>query len=235
MAGPPGSRSPSSGTSAGSPCGAGVAVRRGLRAALRLEAAASGSDAATSGCSTAIGGAGLPSASAAAGRSSAPPSGSSAPGRRHRQVGRRRHRRQGRLPEPRYRRCRNRRWAAWRRARRGRPAAPRRGAAGLPASYSRIDPATAALSDSMRPCIGMRTSRSHRRRTAGPRPRPSLPTTITIGPRRSASRAVSGASPSAPTIRRPRAWRSARAPGRSSTGARRRCSTAPADALPLPA
>ena len=45
------------------------------------------------------------------------------------------------------------------------------------------------------------------------RPRPSLPTTIASGPRRSASRAVSGASSSAPTIRRPRTWRSARAPG----------------------
>ena len=83
----------------------------------------------------------------------------------------------------------------------------------------------------MWPCIGMRTSRSQRRRTAGPRPRPSLPTTIAIGPRRSASRAVSGASPSAPTMRRPRPCRSASAPGRSSTGARRRCSTAPAEAL----
>ena len=50
------------------------------------------------------------------------------------------------------------------------------------------------------------------------RPWPSLPTTIASGPRRSASRAVSGASASAPTIRRPRTWRSASAPGRSSTG-----------------
>ena len=99
------------------------------------------------------------------------------------------------------------------------------------ASYRRIEPATAALSESIRPCIGILTSRSQRRRTAAPRPLPSLPTTIATGPRKSASRAVSGASPSAPTIRRPRAWRSASAPGRSSTGASRRCSTAPADAL----
>ena len=43
------------------------------------------------------------------------------------------------------------------------------------ASYRRIEPATAALSDSIRPCIGIRTRRSQRRRTAGPRPWPSLP------------------------------------------------------------
>ena len=98
-------------------------------------------------------------------------------------------------------------------------------------SKRRIEPATAALSDPIAPRIGIRTNRSQRRRTAGPRPWPSLPTTIASGPRRSAWRAVSGASASAPTIRRPRTWRSARAPGRSSTGASRRCSTAPAEAL----
>ena len=50
------------------------------------------------------------------------------------------------------------------------------------------EPATAALSDSIRPRIGIRTRRSHRRRIAGARPRPSLPITSTSGPRRSASR-----------------------------------------------
>ena len=66
------------------------------------------------------------------------------------------------------------------------------------ASNSRIEPATAALSDPIAPRIGIRTSRSQRRRTAGPRPWPSLPTTIASGPRRSVWRAVSGASASAP-------------------------------------
>ena len=72
---------------------------------------------------------------------------------------------------------------------------------------------------------------SARRRTAGPRPCPSLPMTIASGPRRSASRAVSGASP-----RRRRSAGRGRggrlsAPGRSSTGASSRCSTAPAEAF----
>ena len=53
------------------------------------------------------------------------------------------------------------------------------------ASNSRIDPATAAFSDPTAPFIGMRMNRSARRRTAGPRPWPSLPTTIASGPRRS--------------------------------------------------
>ena len=53
------------------------------------------------------------------------------------------------------------------------------------ASNRRIDPATAALSDPTAPRIGMRMNRSQRRRTAGPRPWPSLPTTIASGPRRS--------------------------------------------------
>ena len=52
----------------------------------------------------------------------------------------------------------------------------------------------------------------------GPSPWPSLPTTMASGPRRSVSRAVIGASPSAPATRTPRLWRSLRAPGRSSTG-----------------
>ena len=56
------------------------------------------------------------------------------------------------------------------------------------ASYSRIEPATEALSEPTAPRIGIRTSRSQRRRTAGPSPWPSLPTTRAIGPRRSASR-----------------------------------------------
>ena len=54
---------------------------------------------------------------------------------------------------------------------------------------------------------------SQRRRTAGPRPWPSLPTTIASGPRRSVWRAVNGASASEPAIRSPRTWRSASAPG----------------------
>ena len=66
-----------------------------------------------------------------------------------------------------------------------------------------IEPATAAFSEPMTPRIGMRTNRSQRRRMAGLRPWPSLPTMIAVGPRRSASRAVSAASASEPTIRRP--------------------------------
>ena len=81
------------------------------------------------------------------------------------------------------------------------------------------------------PRIGMRMNRSQRRRMAGPRPWPSLPTTIASGPRRSVWRAVSGASASEPAIRSPCAWRSASAPGRSSTGQSSRCSVAPAEAL----
>jgi hypothetical protein len=53
------------------------------------------------------------------------------------------------------------------------------------ASNSRIDPATAALSEPTAPRIGIRMNRSQRRRTVGPRPWPSLPTTIARGPRRS--------------------------------------------------
>ena len=87
------------------------------------------------------------------------------------------------------------------------------------ASNSSTEPATAALSDPTAPRIGIRISRSQRLRTAGPRPWPSLPTTSASGPRRSAWRAVSGASASAPATRSPRPWRSARAPARSSTGA----------------
>ena len=112
------------------------------------------------------------------------------------------------------------------------------GAAGGPstsrwatASKSRIEPATAAFSEPTAPLIGIRMNTSHRRRTAGPRPWPSLPTTIASGPRRSVWRAVSGASP-----RRRRSAARARAgrlsaAGRSSTGQSSRCSTAPADAL----
>ena len=99
------------------------------------------------------------------------------------------------------------------------------------ASNRRIEPATAALSEPIAPRIGIRTNRSHRRRTAGDRPWPSLPTTSASGPRRSASRAVSDASASEPTIRRPRRWRSVSVAARSSTGTRSRCSVAPADAL----
>ncbi len=73
--------------------------------------------------------------------------------------------------------------------------------------------------------------RSHRRRTAGPRPWPSLPTTRASGPRRSVCRTVSGASASAPATRRPRTCRSASPPGRSSTGHSSRCSVAPAEAF----
>jgi hypothetical protein len=40
----------------------------------------------------------------------------------------------------------------------------------LEASYRRIEPATEALSDDTWPSIGMRTTASQRRRTAGPRP-----------------------------------------------------------------
>ena len=101
----------------------------------------------------------------------------------------------------------------------------------LEASYRRIEPATAALSELTRPRIGIRTTESQRRRTAGPRPCPSLPTTTVTGPRRSAWRAVSDASASEPIIRKPRTWRSVRASARSSTGTSSRCSTAPADAL----
>ena len=71
------------------------------------------------------------------------------------------------------------------------------------ASNRRIDPATAALSEPTAPRIGIRMKRSARRRTVGPRPWPSLPTTITSGPRRSLCRAVSGAFASAPATRRP--------------------------------
>ncbi len=99
------------------------------------------------------------------------------------------------------------------------------------ASYSRTEPATAALSEPIAPRIGIRMNRSQRRRMAGPSPWPSLPMTIASGPRRSVWRAVSGASASAPAMRSPRAWRSASVPARSSTGHRRRCSVAPADAL----
>ena len=73
------------------------------------------------------------------------------------------------------------------------------------ASNSRIDPATAALSEPTAPRIGIRIRRSQRFRTAGPRPWPSLPTTSASGPRRSAWRAVSGASASEPATRRPAA------------------------------
>jgi hypothetical protein len=73
--------------------------------------------------------------------------------------------------------------------------------------------------------------RRPRRRTTGDNPWPSLPTTIARGPRRSAWAAVRGASASAAATRRPRMRRSDNAPGRSSTGQRRRCSTAPAEAL----
>ena len=66
------------------------------------------------------------------------------------------------------------------------------------ASKRSTDPATAALSDPIAPRIGIRTIRSQRRRTVGERPWPSLPTTIARGPRRSACRAVSGASASEP-------------------------------------
>ena len=99
------------------------------------------------------------------------------------------------------------------------------------ASNSSTEPATAAFNEPTTPRIGIRTTRSQRRRTAGERPWPSLPTTIASGPRKSAWRAVSGAPASAPTIRTPRLWRSLRAPARSSTGASSRCSTAPAEAL----
>ena len=61
---------------------------------------------------------------------------------------------------------------------RGRPDQRRSPPRWLDASYRRIEPATAALSESTRPRIGMRTTVSQRRRTAGPRPWPSLPTTI---------------------------------------------------------
>ena len=56
------------------------------------------------------------------------------------------------------------------------------------ASNRSTDPATAALSEPIRPRIGIRTTRSQRRRTADPSPSPSLPTTRASGPRRSASR-----------------------------------------------
>ena len=62
-----------------------------------------------------------------------------------------------------------------------------------------IEPATAALSEPIAPRIGILTTKSQRRRTAGDRPWPSLPTTIASGPRRSDWRAVSGAPASAPT------------------------------------
>ena len=64
------------------------------------------------------------------------------------------------------------------------------------ASNRSTDPATAALSDPIAPRMGIRMNRSQRRRMAGPRPWPSLPTTIASGPRRSVWRAVSGASAS---------------------------------------
>ena len=86
------------------------------------------------------------------------------------------------------------------RSRRGRP-----GRAGRRPRTAGSDPATAALSEPIAPRIGIRMNRSQRRRTAGPRPWPSLPTTIASGPRRSVWRAVSGASASEPAIRRP--WR----------------------------
>ena len=89
------------------------------------------------------------------------------------------------------------------------------------ASNRRIDPATAALRDPTAPFIGMRMNASHRRRTAAPRPLPLAPDDDRDGgPRRSVCRAVSGASPSAPTIRTPRPWRSSASPGRSSAGFR---------------
>ena len=72
------------------------------------------------------------------------------------------------------------------------------------ASNSRIEPATAALSEPTWPRIGIRMNRSQRRRMTGPRPWPSLPTTMASGPRRSLCRAVRGASPSAPATRTPR-------------------------------
>ena len=56
-------------------------------------------------------------------------------------------------------------------------------------------------------------NRSQRRRTAGPRPCPSLPTTIASGPRRSVWRAVSGASASEPATRRPCAVQVGQRPG----------------------
>ena len=100
------------------------------------------------------------------------------------------------------------------------------------ASYSRIEPATAALSESIRPCIGIRTSRSQRRRTAGPE-------ALALAADDDRDRARAGPPRARSAARRRRRRRSAgrarggrRArPGRSSTGARRRCSTAPADAL----
>ena len=106
-------------------------------------------------------------------------------------------------------------------------ARPSAGSRWATASNSRIEPATAALSDPIAPRIGIRTNRSHRRRTAGPRPWPSLPTTMRERPAEVRLRAVSGASPSAPAIRRPRACRSASAPGEvvdraRAGGARRR-------------
>jgi len=99
------------------------------------------------------------------------------------------------------------------------------------ASNRRMDPATAAFSDPTTPRIGIRMSKSQRRRIAGPRPCPSLPTTMASGPRRSLCLAVRAASASEPATRSPRPWSSASAPPRSSTGQSRRCSTAPADAF----
>ena len=106
-----------------------------------------------------------------------------------------------------------RRLAAPRRCRRSAVRRAGRRRAGRATSNRSTEPATAALSEPIAPRIGMRTNRSQRRRTAGESPWPSLPTTSAIGPRRSASRAVSGASASEPTIRRPRRWRSVRVAG----------------------
>ena len=106
------------------------------------------------------------------------------------------------------RRCRRLGGATGRRPGVGRASRPKaagapRDRAGRRPRRAGSNPATAALSEPTAPRIGIRMSRSQRRRTAGPRPCPSLPTTIASGPRRSVWRAVSGASASEPTIRRP--------------------------------
>ena len=111
------------------------------------------------------------------------------------------------------------------------PTRPRSGRAGRPPRTAGSTRRRTRSATRSRHASGSARAGRVRRRTAGPRPWPSLPTTRASGPRRSACRAVSGASASAPTIRSPSIWRSASAPARSSTGARSRCSTAPAEAL----
>ena len=54
-------------------------------------------------------------------------------------------------------------------------------------SYMRMEPATEALSELMRPTIGMRTMKSQASFVRRLMPLPSLPTTSTSGPVRSAS------------------------------------------------